>query len=107
MDQNFTRYAAQCETNGHRVEIITTENINKLLGKMMYKWIGQFGGQLPKRVLFIRADVTRKEDHESMVKESLRRFGRLDMLADFSELAQHRERGRKARGGADQRFREA
>ena len=58
MDQNYTRYAAQCETNGHRVEIITTENINKLLGKMIYKWIGQFGGQLPKRILFIRDGVS-------------------------------------------------
>src|SRR2546426_5014672 len=42
------------------------------------------GGQ---RVLFIRADVTRKEDHESMVKESLRRFGRLDILVNNAGIA--------------------
>jgi len=58
MDQNYTRYAAQCETNGHRVEIITTDNINKLLGKMVYKWISQFGGQLPKRILYLRDGVS-------------------------------------------------
>jgi eukaryotic translation initiation factor 2C len=35
IDRQFTRYAAKCETNGQRVEIITTHNIHTALGDMV------------------------------------------------------------------------
>lgn len=58
MDVNFTKYMALCQTNGYRVEIITTQNIEKLLGEMLRNWMGVFNGRLPQRVLYIRDGVS-------------------------------------------------
>jgi len=58
LDRHFTRYSALCQTNGYRVEIITTENIESLLGEMMQQWMKNFNGILPKRILYIRDGVS-------------------------------------------------
>jgi len=55
-----TRYAALCNTNGHRVEIITTANINDCLGKLIKGfWVPVVGGsKLPDRILYFRDGVS-------------------------------------------------
>lgn len=55
-----TRYAAQCNTNGHRVEIITTANIKDCLRPLLENyWIPNIGGgRLPQRILYFRDGVS-------------------------------------------------
>ncbi|KAF2730445.1 Piwi-domain-containing protein [Polyplosphaeria fusca] len=59
IDSSFTRYLAECNTNGNRVEMVTTDNIDKHLGNMAKKWMQRLGrGLPPKRVLYIRDGVS-------------------------------------------------
>ncbi len=59
MNLECTRYAAQCDTNGHRVEMITTGNIDKCLGKLFRYWMTDVGsGALPKTILYFRDGVS-------------------------------------------------
>jgi len=59
MDKLGIRYAAACETNGHRVEMIATENINSILKPMIQSWVQNVGGgQFPKRIMYFRDGVS-------------------------------------------------
>lgn len=59
MDANYAQYAAMCETNGFRVEVITTQNVEKLFGAMLRRWIdGPGNGRLPQRILYLRDGVS-------------------------------------------------
>ena len=50
-----TRYAAGVEVNGHRVEMITTKNIDKLLKPMITGWSSNLGGgKVPERLIYMR-----------------------------------------------------
>lgn len=53
------RYAAACETNGFRVEMIETNNIDKMLKPMIQYWTQAVGnGKFPQRVLYFRDGVS-------------------------------------------------
>lgn len=53
------RYAASVQTNGHRVEMITKENINGMLGFLFPEWVKQVGkGQLPQHIYYFRDGVS-------------------------------------------------
>ncbi|KAF2838610.1 Piwi-domain-containing protein [Patellaria atrata CBS 101060] len=60
LNPDFTRYAAQVETNGQRVEMVTTENINKLFGKLLNFWVKSTTGKgaLPQRIIYVRDGVS-------------------------------------------------
>ncbi|OJD34765.1 piwi domain-containing protein [Diplodia corticola] len=59
LDLSLTRYAAQCDTNGFRVEMISTPNINNLLGRMVTHWMTGVGeGKLPERIIYFRDGVS-------------------------------------------------
>jgi eukaryotic translation initiation factor 2C len=59
MDKLGIRYAAACETNGYRVEMITTDNINTMLKPMLQSWTQNVGGgNFPKRILYFRDGVS-------------------------------------------------
>ncbi|KAF1987595.1 Piwi-domain-containing protein [Aulographum hederae CBS 113979] len=59
INRDCTRYAAQCASNGQRVEIISTANIRNLCGKMFKMWSELVGnGQYPKRIYYIRDGVS-------------------------------------------------
>ncbi|KAK8222085.1 Protein argonaute [Zalaria obscura] len=59
MDKLATRYAAACNTNGHRVEMITTRNITKLLKPLIQQWVGSVGGgRFPGRIFYFRDGVS-------------------------------------------------
>jgi len=59
MDKDCARYLARCETNGRRVEIISTDNVFNLLGPMCGMWPEKVGnGLLPRRLLYIRDGVS-------------------------------------------------
>lgn len=50
-----TRYAAAVDTNGHRVEMITTSNIEKFMKPMITGWSSNLGqGRVPERIIYLR-----------------------------------------------------
>ena len=78
MDKLGIRYAAACETNGYRVEMITTDNINSMMKPLLQTWtqsVGESfeelpsrlaqrliicigGGNFPKKILYFRDGVS-------------------------------------------------
>ncbi|KAF2018363.1 eukaryotic translation initiation factor 2C 2, partial [Aaosphaeria arxii CBS 175.79] len=85
-DQHFTRYWAEVQTNGCRIEMLTRHNINTHFGDMARRWCERVGGGLaPKRLLYIRdgvsegqyAAVLENEVHD--LKETFRRIGCKDI----------------------------
>lgn len=53
------RYAAACETNGHRVEMISKANWRSMLAPLVKSWIGAVGGgRLPGQIYYIRDGVS-------------------------------------------------
>ncbi|TID14019.1 Piwi-domain-containing protein [Venturia nashicola] len=60
MTTDFTRYAALCQSNGQRVEIISTEIIMKQLKQLIELWMSQpaMRGCVPQRVLYYRDGVS-------------------------------------------------
>jgi eukaryotic translation initiation factor 2C len=80
-DSTFTRYWAQCQTNGSRVEMVTTQNIYDHLGDMVKGWMAKLGrGAPPKRVLYIRDGVSEGQ-YAAVLKEEVR-----DMKECFRRL---------------------
>jgi eukaryotic translation initiation factor 2C len=58
-DRHAGRYAAGCQTNGHRVEIITQNNFNSILGPLIKGWVSNVGGgNLPSQVYYMRDGVS-------------------------------------------------
>ena len=59
LDKLATRYAAACETNGYRVEMITPDNMQKLLKPLLKTWVQTVGcGFFPKRIIYFRDGVS-------------------------------------------------
>ncbi|KAJ9500329.1 Protein argonaute [Exophiala xenobiotica] len=59
------RYAAACQTNGHRVEMITENNWTSMLKPLVSQWMSQVGGgAAPQQVYYIRDGVSEGQfDH--------------------------------------------
>ncbi|KAK5011638.1 Protein argonaute, partial [Cryomyces antarcticus] len=58
-DALATRYAAACETNGHRVEMISTNNITTMLKPLIQNWVQTVGkGKFPERIYYFRDGVS-------------------------------------------------
>ncbi|KAK4692655.1 eukaryotic translation initiation factor 2C, partial [Lecanoromycetidae sp. Uapishka_2] len=59
IDRTASRYAAAVESNGSRVEMITSDNVNAMLGPMVDYWVKNVGGgNLPKHVYYFRDGVS-------------------------------------------------
>ncbi|KAK5126303.1 hypothetical protein LTR85_010539 [Meristemomyces frigidus] len=59
MDKLAIRYAAACETNGYRVEMITTDNINGMIKPLIQSWVQNVGGgKFPSRIIYFRDGVS-------------------------------------------------
>ena len=62
MDALGARYAAVCESNGYRVEMIETENINSMLKPLIQHWVQSVGnGRFPSRILYFRDGVSEQQ----------------------------------------------
>lgn len=62
MDALGARYAAACETNGHRVEMIETNNITTMLKPLIQTWVQSVGqGRFPQRILYLRDGVSEQQ----------------------------------------------
>jgi eukaryotic translation initiation factor 2C len=58
-DAYFAKYWADVQTNGNRVEMITSSNIHDHFGPMARNWMQRVGqGKAPQRVLYIRDGVS-------------------------------------------------
>lgn len=54
-----TRYAAACETNGYRLEMITPKNINTHLKALLHRWVTTVGGgRFPQQIIYFRDGVS-------------------------------------------------
>ena len=59
MDAAAVRYAAAVETNGVRVEMISTKNIEEMLRPLLMEWCTTTGqGKMPKHVYYFRDGVS-------------------------------------------------
>nr|POE48842.1 protein argonaute [Quercus suber] len=59
LDKLAIRYAGACETNGFRVEMITTDNINSMLKPQLKQWMSNVGGgRVPQRLFYFRDGVS-------------------------------------------------
>ena len=70
MDRLGIRYAAACETNGFRVEMITTDNINSMLKPLLQTWTQQVGGgNFPKVIMYFRDGVSEGQYNHVLEQE--------------------------------------
>lgn len=81
-DPRFVRYWAEVQTNGNRVEMVTTSNIDDHFGAMAKVWIQRIGkGLAPDRVLYIRDGVSEGqyaavlEEEVNDMKECFKKLG--------------------------------
>ena len=59
MDATCTRYAAACETNGHRAEMIATRNLEDMMRPMFLRWAENIGGgRMPQHIYYFRDGVS-------------------------------------------------
>lgn len=57
-DLDYIKYWAGCATNGVRLEMITKDNIQRLVTKFARKWLEQQQGRLPTHVFYVRDGVS-------------------------------------------------
>lgn len=71
MNSIATRYAAAVETNGHRVEMITDENVEKhIMSLIKNGWVPRVGqGQMPTTVIYFRDGVSEGQFAQVIDKE--------------------------------------
>ncbi|KAL9121776.1 MAG: hypothetical protein Q9187_001664 [Circinaria calcarea] len=70
MDALCLRYAAACETNGHRVEMITTSNMEQMLMPLFRNWMETVGqGRKPAHVIYFRDGVSEGQYQHVMQQE--------------------------------------
>ncbi|OAP56736.1 hypothetical protein AYL99_08848 [Fonsecaea erecta] len=64
------RYAAACQTNGHRVEMISEANWQNILGPLVQGWIENVGGnRVPQQVYYIRDGVSTNQFQQVLNEE--------------------------------------
>jgi len=84
IDRTASRYAAAVESNGHRKEMITSDNINSMLRPLIDYWQKNVGGgSLPKHVYYFRDGVSEGQFGPLLKQEVA------DMKRLFAELGQN------------------
>ena len=77
MDAAAVRYAAAVETNGVRVEMIATRNIEDMLRPLLREWSMNTGqGHLPKHVYYFRDGVSEGQ-YQNVLKQEVADMKRL------------------------------
>lgn len=84
MDKIAARYAAAVETNGIRVEMIATKNLEDMLKPLIQHWEKNVGGgRLPLHVYYFRDGVSEGQYQSVLLQEVS------DMRAIFAELGRN------------------
>ncbi|ETN40163.1 uncharacterized protein HMPREF1541_04439 [Cyphellophora europaea CBS 101466] len=69
-DKHAGRYAAACQTNGHRVEMISEANMRNILEPLIKVWMNDVGvRQLPTQVYYMRDGVSEGQFSHVMNQE--------------------------------------
>ncbi|KPI41777.1 Protein argonaute [Cyphellophora attinorum] len=69
-DKIAARYAAGCQTNGHRVEMISKANWRSVLGPLVKQWVATVGGNnMPGQVYYMRDGVSEGQFAQVLDKE--------------------------------------
>ena len=80
MDKYGARYAAACQSNGSRIEMISTWNMMDMLRPIFHDWIGRMGGTFPQHVIYMRDGVSEGQ-FQHVLHQELR-----DLKAVFEDL---------------------
>lgn len=87
MDRFGGRYAAACETNGIRTEMITLANWRDLLLPLMREWSSNVsGGRLPQHVYYFRDGVSEGQFIQVLNEEAKHIRGVMGTLAEGAEV---------------------
>ena len=77
MDKIAARYAAACETNGHRVEMITTDNVETMIKPLLHEWCSTINqGRLPQHVYYFRDGVSEGQ-YQHVLQQEVRDIKRI------------------------------
>ncbi|KAL8971351.1 MAG: hypothetical protein Q9183_001092 [Haloplaca sp. 2 TL-2023] len=86
MDRWASRYSAGVQTNGHRVEIISTRNLRDMLKPLFNHWMNTVsGGELPHHVYYFRDGVSEGQ-YINVLKQEV-----ADIKEIFKELGETRK----------------
>ncbi|KAJ2899932.1 hypothetical protein MKZ38_002731 [Zalerion maritima] len=61
VDRDATRYVAQCQTNGTRVELLSPNVIREHLYPMIGNWVKAMGGTVPMHIYYLRDGVAHSQ----------------------------------------------
>lgn len=79
MDRDAARYAAAVETNGVRVEMIATRNMEDMIQPLLQHWQENVGGgRLPEHVFYFRDGVSEGQ-YQKVLNHELRDIKRIFM----------------------------
>ena len=71
LDKTCSRYGAAVESNGHRVEIITSTNIREMLEPIVRWWISNVGGGHPPKHLYYFRDGVSEGQYTNLLKQEV------------------------------------
>lgn len=72
LDKIGVRYAAACETNGRRIEMITPNNVKELAMPLVRNWVEKVnGGGLPQHLYYFRDGVSEGQ-YQHVLQQELR-----------------------------------
>lgn len=78
-DKHAGRFAAACQTNGHRLEMITENNMRSMLGPLASQWVKLY--TLPTQIYFFRDGVTGQQFEQVLKEEVPAIKGVMDKIA--------------------------
>lgn len=68
MDKDCVQYAASCQTNGYRVEVLNRDCIQKTIGPLIERWCG-INQKAPQHVFYFRDGVSEGEFEKVLLQE--------------------------------------
>ena len=71
-DKLGARYYAGCETNGHRVEMITTATIREKVGPLVAHWINKDNGSVKPEVIYYFRDGVSEGQYQHVLQQEVK-----------------------------------
>ncbi|MCJ1285782.1 hypothetical protein MMC26_005123 [Xylographa opegraphella] len=84
MDKTCCRYAAACESNGHRVEMVTQFNLEDMLTPLFRQWMSEVGmGRMPQQFFYFRDGVSEGQ-YQHVIQQEVKHIKRIWRTLDES-----------------------
>ena len=84
LDKTCSRYGAAVQSNGHRVEMITSANVHEMLRPLIQWWMANIGQGRPPRHLYYFRDGVSEGQYTELLKREV-----ADIKQLMDELGQH------------------